>query len=341
MVHPKSYVTIHAMPSASNQFRYFLEYLALSFAFVFIPKVPRPLLLFWSKLLGSLAFLVHKDGRRTAICNLHAAFPGRYTDEEIEDIAHRCYRSWARTYLDQFWTKRLTLENFGEYICYQTSPGLCLDEMRKEGAIWMTPHYGNFEWGAAALAFLQIHYTAIAQPFKNPKLTPIFLKNREHLGHHIIPQEKAMLKLLRVLNKGGHAAFLPDLTVPPDKTATIIRVFGFKVSVTPLGPFLAQRTSSPIVCGLTIPLEDGSYLGYGFPPFTVGKEESVHDVAQACWDVIEPVIASHPEHWLWMYKHFRFRPELDGDAYPPYSSRSPRFDELEASLASNRSDHAP
>lgn len=324
------------MPGPAKRIRYFFEWLALYTAFLLVPTAPRFLLRTIARVLGTVAFYVHAEGRRTAIANLLAAFPGRYTQEEVEETALRCYRSWAQTYLDQLWTRNLTQETYPDYIAYDIPPGLDMEAVNKTGAIWMMPHYANFEWGAAALGFLGIHYTAIGQDFKNPRLTPLILKNREHLGHQIIPREKSMLKLLRVLKRGGHAAFLPDLTIPPGQAATIIEVFGLKVCVTALGPFLALRSGCPIVCGITFSLPDGTYLARGVEPMTFRADESVQEIAQRCWDAVEPFIARDPAHWLWMYKHFRFLPRSADRRYPPYANRSVKFDALEDSLAAGQ-----
>lgn len=318
------------MPSPAKHIRYFFEWLALAAAFRVIPAIPRGVLRVVAPILGTLAFFVHGDGRRTSFANLSAAFPGRFTEAETERIVRKCYRSWAQTYLDQFWTKRLTAENHRDYFTYDFEDPTAFDAVRESGAIWMMPHYGNFEWGAESLSFFGIRYTAIAQDFKNPRLTAIFIKNREHLGHQIIPQEKSMLKLLRVLNKGGHAAFLPDLTVPPGQAATVIEVFGLKVSVTVLGAFLVKRTELPVISGYVLPLENGRYLGYCFAPLRFSADATVQEIAQACWDKVEPVIAARPEHWLWMYKHFRFRPMEGGERYPAYSNTSKAFEKLVA-----------
>ncbi len=298
-----------------------------------IPVFPRAWIRIWARPLGTLAFYVHGEGRRTAFANLAAAFPGRYTEFEIEEIVRRCYQSWAQTYLDQFWTRGLTAENYHRFIDYNVADPEGFERMKSTGAICMMPHYGNFEWGAAGLSFLGIRYTAIAQDFKNPKLTGIFQKNRELLGHQIIPQETALLKLLRTLRRNGFVGFLPDLTCPPSQTATIIEVFGLKASVTLLGPVLIKRTGKPVLTGIILPMDDGTYYGTQFPIQHFPPEMTEQEIAQACWNACEAFISRRPEHWLWMYKHFRYRPAEGGDRYPPYANRSKKFDKLERTLA--------
>lgn len=317
-------------PGPIKRFRYFVEWALLAGAFRLIPKLPRWFLLRLAKGLGTLGFYVDGRGRRTAYANLEAAFPGRWTETEREEVVRRCYQSWARTYLDQFWTRNVNEDNFHEFLTYQIDDPAGFERMRDHGAACQTPHYGNFEWGAAGLAFHGIRYIAIAQDFKNPRLTNIFKTNREHWGHTLIPQDKAFLKFMRALKKGQHVGFLPDLTVAPDQAATVIRFFGLKVSVTLLGPVLVKRTGKPVLTGLTLPCEDGTYFVRALPPLEFGPEATEQEIAQACWDAVEPIIAARPEHWLWMYKYFRFRPADDtAGRYPDYANRSKKFDKLD------------
>lgn len=322
-------------PGPAKRFRHILEWIALEGVFHLVPRCPRPLLLGFAKILGTIGFWANGEGRRTAMANLAAAFPGRWTDDEIEAVVRKCYRSWARTYLDQFWTRNVTAENYHDFMTYEVVDPEGFERLREEGAVCQTPHYGNFEWGAAGVAFLGIKYTAIAQDFKNPRLTDIFRVNREHWGHTLVPQEKAFLKLMRELRRGGHVGFLPDLTVAPTQAATIIKFFGLKVSVTLLGPVLLKRTGRGVLTGLIFPFPDGTYHGLQLEPREFDGEMSEQEIAQACWDVCEPYITKYPEHWLWMYKYFRYRPADDAEIgrYPHYANRSKKFDRLEAELA--------
>jgi len=328
------------MPGAAKRIRFFFEWAALAGAFRLVPKLPRVVLLALAPVLGTLGFYVHGEGRRVAFSNLAAAFPGRFDEVEAERIVKACYRSWARTYLDQFWTSRLTAENYRDYTTYHVPDPEALEATRTTGAIWMMPHYGNFEWGANNICFLGHHYTAIAQDFKNPRLTAIFRRNREFHGHQIIPQDKAMLRLLRVLRRGGNAAFLPDLTVPPSQAATVIRVFGLKASVTALGAFLVHRAGVPVMTGVTFPCADGTYHVHGLPVLRFPENATVRDIAQACWDQVEPWIAARPEHYLWMYKHFRYLPAEASTSgrYPTYANPHPAFDRLDAAVESGTAD---
>ena len=51
-------------------------------------------------------------------------------------------------------------------------------------------------------------------------------------------------------------------------------------------------------------------------------------IAQACWDSFEPYVRKNPGPWLWMYKHWRYRPTGADRPYPVYSHIYEDFDDL-------------
>jgi hypothetical protein len=53
-------------------------------------------------------------------------------------------------------------------------------------------------------------------------------------------------------------------------------------------------------------------------------------IAQACWDAFEPVVRRNPAPWLWMYKHWRYKPMAAGRPYPFYAQESPFFEQVAA-----------
>jgi lauroyl/myristoyl acyltransferase len=284
-------------------------------------------------LAGVVGYALDRRGRRTAIENLTVAFGDRFSPARRRSLARRSYQTFARTFLDLFWTPRLTEENVDRHISITYDDPTCIDRARRSGSIWITPHYGNFEWAAIACGFKGFPNSIPAEEFKNPLLTGLFRELREHSGNTIIPQERAMLRLFRHVRRGGHAAIAPDLTVPPTQAATIIRCFGLKTSVSVLHAALAERTDAAILPGCCTANPDGSSTLRMLPAIRTTADDSLQSVAQRCWDVFEPLITEHPERWLWMYKHWRYLPEqTEGRDYPSYANRKKRFDKLDREL---------
>lgn len=311
-----------------KKIRYKLEWLALQWLYFVIPLLPRKLAHLLSKALGSLAYLADKRGRTTAIENLTLVFGAERDEKAIRLLARDSYRSFAQTVIDQFWSSRLNRENYATFCELSVDDADLIERVRETGAIWVTPHYGNFEWIALIMGFRDYKFTIVAQDFRNPSLTETYKKNREVSGHEVIPQRGAIMRLLKNLKRGGHAAFLTDLTIKPSKPATIIECFGRKTCVTAIHAELMKRTGLPVIPGICIPRPDGTYLLRGFAALEFGPDDTEHSIAQACWNVFEPIIREHPAPWLWMYKHWRFVPPSGELPYPAYAWRSAAFDEV-------------
>lgn len=318
-----------------KKFRYRLEIWAVSGLYRLIPRLSRRAAHRLGQGLGSLAYRFDKRGRTTALENLSLVFGGEKEEAEIESLARRSYQGFAQTVVDQFWSPRLTEENYLDHCQVELEDAEAVERARETGAIWVTPHYSNFEWIALFMGFRGYGFTIVAQDFKNKGLTDIYKKNREVSGHQVIPQRGAVMRLLKNLKRRGHAAFLTDLTIRPSKAATLIECFGKKTCVTALHAELMKRTDLPVIPGICLPREDGTYLFRGFAPLEFGPEDNEQTIAQKCWDVFEPVIRENPAPWLWMYKHWRYLPggaaAGDGD-YPAYARPSEAFEEMERRL---------
>tara|TARA_R110002096_G_scaffold45562_2_gene122245 strand:+ start:510 stop:1475 length:966 start_codon:yes stop_codon:yes gene_type:complete len=311
-----------------KKIRYKIEWLGLQWLYFSIPLLPRCCAHGLSLLLGSLAYLVDKRGRNTALENLTLVFGDEKSEDEIRQVARDSYKSFALTIVDQFWSNRLNDKNLDQYCEIQLEDPNALEQAKESGAIWVGPHYSNFEWISLAMGFKGYQFTIVAQDFKNPSLTEVYKKNREISGHAVIAQRGALRKLLKNLKNQGHVAFLTDLTIRPSKPATIIECFGRKTCVTAIHAELMKRTGLPVIPGICIPKPGGTYEFRGFKALKFGPDDTNQTIAQACWDVFEPIIKENPAPWLWMYKHWRYLPEGEEDRYPSYARRNEKFDEV-------------
>ena len=317
------------MSSAAKQLRYRLEWLAITSIAKIIPLLPRRIMLAMANALGKLGYLFDWRGRETALANVRCAISeGALPCNDPEELVQKSYQYFARSMCELFWASRLNEENYSQIIQVDIEDREAYEQATKNGAIWVTPHYGNFEWISLMMGYRQHPFTLVAQDFKNELLTKVFSQQRQLSGHKVISSRRAMVRLLKVLRSGKHVAFLTDLNVKPDNAATPIRCFSFLTCVTGLHAFLHQRTDAKIMPGIAIPCSDGTYLMKMFSPIEIPPDCTTAEIAQRCWDIFEPHIMAFPEPWLWMYKHWRYLPSKNADNYPPYSKRSSKFDLL-------------
>lgn len=291
-----------------------------------LPRLPRGCILALARGIGTLAYLLDGRGRRTALENLRVVFGEEFSMQRRAEIARGSYQNFARTFLDLFWSARLTRENWPEYVTIHHGAEAAEARARQVGALWVTPHFGNFELASLFWGFRDFKFTVVAQDFKNPALTGIFKRLREHSGHTVISQQGAMLRLMKTLKRQGHAGLLTDLNVEPGRAATVIEYFGLKTCVTTLHVQLARRLGLAIIPGVCLPLPDGRYEVHIFEAIESAEGQTDQQLAQRVWDHFETAIRQHPECWLWMYKYWRYQPLRGKDpAYPDYAKASGAF----------------
>src|SRR5436309_2257120 len=306
------------MRSRWKRVRYRLEWLALLLATKLIPLLPRKACLHLARVLGALMSIFDRRRYSVALNNLQVAFGNQLSIQDRRKIARESFQHFTRTMLDLLWSPRLTRENFSRYIELENFEETARGTGPERSMMIACYHYSNFEWLSLACGFLGLTGTIISQEFKNSLLDPIFRRIRELSGHELIPRERGIVRLYKVLKRKGRTALLVDLTVPPSQGAVAIDCFGLKTSVTSAHAWLHEQTGVPIIPAHCEPLPDGRYRVVFHPKITVGSavpsgqsanapdslrtahttasEDSgagsmTHQqIAQACWKSFEPYV---------------------------------------------------
>ena len=309
-----------------KKFRHRLEWLAVSALAKLIPLLPRMAGYSIAQLGGAAAARFDRSGRRVALENLRLALGNQLTDRERNRITRESYQHFARTMLDLFWSPRLTSRNFRKFIEFDVSQFRAIGIEEGQPFVFGCYHYGNFEWLSVAGGFIGFPGTIIAQEFKNPLLDPIFKRLREQSGHQMVAREGGIIRLYKTLRRRGYVAILIDLTIPPKIPTVVVECFGLKTSVTFAHAWLHRQTGVPLVTAHCEPLPRGRYRVVLHRP-RFAPEASLQQIAQACWDEFEPHVRQNPAPWLWMYKHWRYRPgTADRTHYPFYANFSEDFE---------------
>jgi len=121
---------------------------------------------------------------------------------------------------------------------------------------------------------------------------------------------------------------LIDLNISPSQSATVLDTFGMKMCCTYLHAILAQRTGAALIPMTADPKPDGSCKITIHPPLDYPEGASGQEIAQLAWNNLEKIIRDKPEFWMWVYKHWRYRPKDATHRYPYYARESSRFEKL-------------
>jgi len=308
-----------------KRFRYWLEWFSVKIFAGIIPLLPLGVVRGLARLAGAAVYRLDRKSRAVALANLEAAFADGLDQITRERIACESLQVFARAFLELFWVPRLNQKNIRDYISFEDITRF--NELISRPSIMVTCHFGNFEWASVLFGLEGYPGMILTQRFKNDRLTSIFRKVRELSGNIAITQENSILRLFKGLRKGHTIGLLTDLTLKMEDPAVIIDAFGRKMRVTLAHCILHERTGIPIVPFIALPSSDGGYSVRIMPSLSFLPGTSHQQIAQACWNQFEPLIRQHPEQWMWVYKHWRYRPSTTDREYPFYANRSGRFDE--------------
>lgn len=298
--------------------RYRIEYMVLSVFAGLIPRLPRSTVLSAANAIGMIGFHLDRRGRELGRQNLALAITHGGLDLGLrsqDEVLKVCYQNFARGFLDLFWFSRLDSGNLNRWIEIENESTILESLQPDRGAVFLTPHYGVFEWTSLIVGFRGLSLDIVAQDFKNAALIKVITRAREHSGHRILSRQGAMLKLIRTARRGGNIAMLPDLNLKPQGAAVSINVFGISAWMTAAHVEISRRCDAPMVLAVCEPQPDGRAVLRVLDVITASGENahlSRTELTQMVWDRIEATVRQRPELWLWMYRHWRYRP-LDQD----------------------------
>jgi KDO2-lipid IV(A) lauroyltransferase len=320
------------MSSPLKKLRYRLEWLGLIIAVKLIPLLSRRACYLAGQFIGACIAVLDRAGRRVALSNLEVAFGEQLSAQRRVQIVRESYQSFVRTMLDLVWSPRMNAENYRTWLETVNIEEALAQATAGRGVIFITFHYGNFEWAAQAIGLHGYRGMVPTREFKNPLLGPVFEKLRTHSGYEAVPREGGLLRMYKALKRGTHLALVIDLTLKPWHPSVAIDCFGLKKCVTYAHAWLHKHTGALILPVICESLGDGRYRVQIHPKIEIPPGASIVQITQACWDELERIVRERPSPWIWMYKHWRYA--LSGPAKPyPFYAQSARDFEMRLNQA--------
>ena len=286
--------------------------LGFRIATVLAAPMPRGLRYRLADIGGSAAFAILPGRARRARANYSAFTPG---DRGASfKLARGAFRNYARTVLDFLVLEKLLDE------LKQTPGAISLEPLHRalaagKGAIVVTPHLGNWDLGAAAIATCGSPVHAVTDPFGPPAVDGLVRATRERLGVRVIPVGPASAReALRALRRNEVLLLACDI----DKGGAGVPVsfLGRRV-VLPVGPAtLSLRTGAPLIPGYMRRAADGLHESRLLEPLPGPRSGSgpaqVAELTQAIASSFEVMIRADPSQWFAF--HSLTRPGAEGQS---------------------------
>ncbi len=253
------------------------------------------------------------DGRHRRIArrNLEIAFP-HFGAEEKKRIIRAVFRNLGRVFAELFFIPRFTPENLSRYVAFEGREHLEKALKKGKGVLFLTAHFGNWEWMAAAFPmFSGRNCHVVVRPLDNGFLNGIVDLLRTWTGNRTVPKEKGMGRILRVLKEGGIVGVLLDQNMDW-REGVFVDFFGEEACTNTGMALLAMKTGAAVLPVFNIRQEDGHYRAVIEPEvqlFLCGdKALDAQKNTQIFTKIIERYIRDYPDQWLWVHQRWKTRP---------------------------------
>jgi Kdo2-lipid IVA lauroyltransferase/acyltransferase len=265
----------------------------------------RQLLLRFGEWLGGLAWVLGIR-RAVALDGLRRAFPA-LSVRERKKIGRASYvqlgRSIAEILLPMRDEELARAVRFDRWELLNPGPG-------PEGVVAAVAHFGNFELEARAAARRGLKLTIIAR-----NLRDVFgrwlVADRARTGVGQIGDRGSTGAALAVLRRGEVLGVAIDQNMRASR-GIFVDFFGDKACTTPAAAILALRTGARLVAVFPVRQPDGTYVVKVRGPFTtrLSGHAAIVDLTEQLTRAVEEEIRLHPDHWFWVHRRWKTRPEV-------------------------------
>jgi len=264
--------------------------------------------------LGDFVFFVLKTRRKVVFDNLSIAFPDMSYEEKYR-IARRSYRNFAKMIFEYCRFPVLTKEDVLSVVSVEGEKEIDKALKAGKGGVMVAGHFGNWELMGAALALKGYPVCFLVGEQHNKYVDNKMNEFRELMGIKIIHRGVAVRGVLKALRQNQFVALLSDQDAGKD--GIFVDFFGRQSSTHQGAAVFALKTGAPIITG--VPVRVGKFRHHVIcgviktDQYSGVTDENVKALTQAYTTFLEEQIKKYPDHWFWMHRRWKSRPEPKQD----------------------------
>jgi KDO2-lipid IV(A) lauroyltransferase len=261
-----------------------------------------------------LGYRVDRRHREVARDNLRHAFPGRYSDAQLDHLVRNVYRHFCTVLFEiVMLPRKLHVHNWRRHIEMIGGHHLANAMTSGRPLLIVTGHFGNWEMAGFAMGLLGFRTAAVARRLDNPHLDAFFARFRQATGQTILDKNTDYEAIQKVLTDGGTLAMLCDQDAGP--RGLFVDYFGRPASTFKSIALLAlEYKAAMLVIGVP---KVGEPLRYQVvieepirPEDFEGRPDVVKALTQRYTAALERLVRRHPEQYFWLHRRWKHQPAV-------------------------------
>jgi phosphatidylinositol dimannoside acyltransferase len=280
-------------------------------AWKLVRRLPEPVAHAFGRLGGRIYQRLDRRRREALGDNLaHVAGPAA-TPGELRALTRQGFVSYGRYWVEAFRLEDLTPAEIRRRLRIEGREHIDRALATGRGAIFASPHIGNWDAGGAWLAASGYPATAVVERLRPVELYERFAAYRRSLGLELLPLDdgtETLRGVMRALRAGRLACLVCDRDLTGGGVE--IRLFGAPATM-PGGPAsIALKTGAALLpCAVYHDPRPGHWRAVVHPPLTPepsgDTRKDVLALTQRLADEFEGLIADAPEQWHVLSRYFR------------------------------------
>lgn len=297
------------MAKEPRPLRHAAEYAAARTALFFLSLLPFRVAQWVGRRLGDAVRLVDRRHRLRAY--EQAADRLGLEGAELDAFVKANFRNYGMTFAEFCQLARMTPEKYRRLVDMDDLAAR-IPELNSHGGgvIFITGHFGNWEYSNSATAILGMTGGSIARPLDNPRLNEMVRRVRERLGFPILDKQGAIRKAMGLLRKKGAVGILPDQDA--GHGGLMSDFLGKPASTITIPAELAIRMRSPmIVVGVKRTAGEEKPLRFILSPQVhlprpdADPETETRRLVDAINADLSAMIMQTPEQWMWIHRRWK------------------------------------
>lgn len=260
--------------------------------------------------LGVFCHMLDKRHREIARANLAASFPQK-DQAWVEKTARGVYAHLGKVGLEIPRLLRLSLPQITRRTRIHGAENYRWVQAQGKGALFLSGHIGNWEWGSLAGTDIIGPSVLIARPIDWPPAERLVMSWRTSTGHTVLPKANSARGVLRALKQNRMVGVLLDQNVDW-YDGEWVDFFGRPACTNKGLALLARKTGTPVLPFHNFRADDGCfdvYIGEPIPLVkTSDKIQDTWDNTQAYTKALEDIIRQKPEQWFWLHQRWKTKP---------------------------------
>jgi KDO2-lipid IV(A) lauroyltransferase len=286
-----------------------IEYILVRILYLLVGLMPFSWGRFISRILAFLTRNVFLYRRGVVRSNLKRAFP-EYDQLLLKKIEKKVYLNFMMLWIEVLQNFRLNHDFFARHFKVYNWEAVEQARRQDQGIIFLSSHFGNYEWIGGYIGHMIPDFYVIAQKIKNPLMNTFLQVTRANVRARLIDKKEGSRKGVELLMHKKNLGLVTDQDARSH--GIFVDFFGVPSSTAIGAAYFHLRTGAALILCISVRKKWGEFeLHFERLPDFYGQpinEQTLFQITQMHTTKLEKWIRAYPAQYFWTHRRWKTKP---------------------------------